>query len=319
VQWVETFSLDLRKGRRMILRRVQLIVIFFSVWMLAIVLPALRFAPGNWDVLRRSMMKKPPALESHSLLLEFLALFLAAGVIVLIGFIILSLWRSRRKKKKDDDFFIYHENSRATWLVYVVLLLLILGTGGFVWIARHYLSMSERWVVPEQRIEAPENLRPPTPPSPSQASTAHKPMVPRWSGYLLVAGLLILVGLGSWRILKNRYKPMETELPAVGEIAAKAAADLERGADLPDIVLRCYREMCEILSQKVRFSGEMTAREFALRLQQEGVREQEVTDLTTLFERVRYGHYETGPEERKEAILGLKAIEKQYRGPPDED
>ena len=304
----------------MILRRVQLIVIFFSVWMLAIILPALRFAPGNWDALRRSMMKKPPALESHSLLLEFLALFLAAGIIVLIGFIILSLWRSRRKKRKDDEVFIYHENPRVTWLVYVVLLLLLfLGTGGFVWLAWHYSRMSERWVVPEQRIEAPERLSPPTPPAPSEAPTAHKPMVPRWPGYLLVAGLLILVGLSSWRILKNRYKPMETELPAVGEIAAKAAADIERGADPPDIVLRCYREMCKILSRKVRFSGEMTAREFALRLQQEGVREEEVTDLTTLFERVRYGHYATGPEERKGAISALKAIEKQYKETPDED
>ena len=182
----------------MILRRVQLIVIFFSVWMLAMFLPPLRFAPGNWDVLRRSMMQKPPTLGSPSLFLEFFALFLAAGIIVLIGFIILSLWRSRRKKRKDDDFFIFYENPRVTWLVYVVFLLLFLGAGSVHWLAWHYSGTSERWVAPEQRIEAPERVRPPAPPSPSAAPTAHELMVPRWPGYLLVAGLFILVGLGSW-------------------------------------------------------------------------------------------------------------------------
>ena len=265
------------------------------------------------------MLQKPPALGSPSLFLEFFALFLATGIIVLIGFIILSLWRSRRKKRKDDDFFIFCENPRVTWLVYVAFLLLFLGAGGVHWLAWHYSGTSERWVAPEQRIEAPKRVKPPAPPSPSAAPTAHELMVPRWPGYLLVAGLFILVGLGSWGILKSRYKPMEAELPAVGEIAAKAAAELERGADLTDIVLRCYREMCEILSRKVRFSEEMTAREFALRLQQEGVRQQAVTDLTALFERVRYGHYATGPEERKEAISALKSIEEQYKRAPDEE
>jgi hypothetical protein len=135
----------------------------------------------------------------------------------------------------------------------------------------------------------------------------------------LVAGLLILLALGAWRILKGRYKPGETELPGVSQIAARAAADLERGAELSDIVLRCYREMCEILSRKVRPSGEMTAREFAQQLRQEGVHEQEVTKLTSLFEHVRYGRYATGPEERKEAIEALKAIEEQYGRSQNED
>jgi len=302
----------------MTLRRVQLIVILLSIWMLAIVLPSLQFAPGNWDAIKHAFMKKPPSSGSHGLLLEFLAISLAATV-VLAGLVILFLWRSRRKKK-DDEVFVYHENPHATWAVYAVIALLFLGMGGLVWFAWHYSSISETWVVPERRIQAPEKAEPPIPsPSPSEIPAVHEPTVLRWLGYLLVAGLLILLALGAWRILKGRYKPGETELPGVSQIAARAAADLERGAELSDIVLRCYREMCEILSRKVRPSGEMTAREFAQQLRQEGVHEQEVTKLTSLFEHVRYGRYATGPEERKEAIEALKAIEEQYGRSQNED
>jgi hypothetical protein len=63
----------------------------------------------------------------------------------------------------------------------------------------------------------------------------------------------------------------------------------------------------------------MTAREFAQRLQQKGVNEQEVTKLTILFEQVRYGRYATGLKERKEAIEALKAIEEQYGRSQNED
>ena len=303
----------------MILRRVQLIVILFFIWILVIVLPTLEFAPGNWDAIKQAITMRPPSLGNHGLLLEFTAIFLAASVIVLAGLLILSFWRSRRKKK-DDEFFIYHENPRATWALYAVVALLFLGIGGLVWFAWHYSDRSETGLVSEQRIETPEEVKPPiSSPIQSATPTVHESTVLRWLGYLLVVGLLILLALGAWRILKGRYKPGETELPGVSQIAARAAADLERGGELSDIVLRCYSEMCDILSRKVRLSGEMTAREFAQRLQQKGVNEQEVTKLTILFEQVRYGRYATGLKERKEAIEALKAIEEQYGRSQNED
>jgi len=303
----------------MTLRRAQLIVIFLSIWILVIVLPTLEFVPGNWDAIKQAITMRPPSSGSHGFLLEFLAISLAAAVIVIAGLVILFLWRSRRKKK-DDEFFVYHENPRVTWAVYAVIALLFLGMSGLVWFAWHYSSISEIGMVPEQRIEAPEKAEPPIPsPSPSEIPAVHEPTVLRWLGYLLVVGLLILLVLGAWRILKRRYKSGETELPGVSQIAARAAANLERGGELSDIVLRCYSEMCDILSRKVRLSGEMTAREFAQRLQQKGVNEQEVTKLTILFEQVRYGRYATGPEERKEAIEALKAIEEQYGRSQNED
>ena len=198
--------------------------------------------------------------------------------------------------------------------------MLFLSISGLFWLTWQQSGIFDKWLSPQPSIEAPEKLKPSEPlQPPSRAHPVYKPTVPRWLGYLLVASLLVLLSLGSWHLLKDRYKPERTELPAVSQIAARAATDLERGAELSDIVLRCYREMCDILSRKVRLSGEMTAREFVQHLQQQGVHEQEVAKLTSLFEHVRYGRYIAGPEERKEAIEALKAIEKQYRRSSSED
>lgn len=100
-------------------------------------------------------------------------------------------------------------------------------------------------------------------------------------------------------------------------MAAQAVSDLEKGEELSDIVLRCYREMCRILGRKVVLRREMTAREFVRQLDHVGVRGEEIASLTRLFERVRYGRLESGPAERAEAIALLKAIEIRYGKRPD--
>jgi hypothetical protein len=59
-------------------------------------------------------------------------------------------------------------------------------------------------------------------------------------------------------------------------------------------------------------SKDLTAREFAKLLHQMGIRGQEVSRLTDLFERVRYGHHVTDPEEQVEAIALFNIIEEKY-------
>jgi len=136
--------------------------------------------------------------------------------------------------------------------------------------------------------------------------------------YLLAIGFLSGLSFLVWRGLRRRPSLEEPEMPDLGGIVARAVMDLEKGGELSDVVLRCYRDMCGILGRKVALRKEMTAREFAQKLQQAGVGEAEVLKLTDLFERVRYGRHAASPDERAEAVALLQAIETHYGKVADE-
>ncbi len=139
---------------------------------------------------------------------------------------------------------------------------------------------------------------------------------PRWTVFpflLIGLGVLALIGWRLKRLFRARGGGPLTELAA---LAGAAAGELEAGADLRDVVLRCYREMSRLLSEreKVPFTQAMTAREFEERLRWVGVRDDHVTRLSRLFEFVRYGGRTSGPKEVAEAIACLEAIEAAYGG-----
>jgi hypothetical protein len=136
--------------------------------------------------------------------------------------------------------------------------------------------------------------------------------------YILAISLLAGLGWVAWRNRLGRAPKDKPEAIDLGGIVAPAVMDLEKGGELSDVVLRCYRDMCAILGRKVALRKEMTAREFAQGLQQAGVGEKEVLRLTNLFERVRYGRHKANPDERVEAITLLQAIESQYGKGADE-
>jgi len=297
----------------MTLRRGQIILILFSVWLLAITLPVVRFAPGRWEALSQRVTKNPPSLETLAgIILVFAAIFLAGLVFLLM--------KGRRRKRKDDDSYeTYREPIPVPWSVYVVMVLLFAALGGLVWWARQPSKIPQPLATSLHSLAAPAEKATKVPPMVPPRGLPG-PMLPDLKGmeYLLAIGLLAGLSWVVWRILKHRHVGEEPEVPDVGQIAAQAAVDLENGGELSDIVLRCYRDMCEILRLKAIMRPEMTAREFAQCLQQAGVREGEVLRLTALFERVRYGRYIAGPDERAEAIALLKTIENQYGKATDE-
>ena len=95
-------------------------------------------------------------------------------------------------------------------------------------------------------------------------------------------------------------------------VLARAVSDLQQGRELSDVILRCYRDMYQVLSGKVSAPHRLTAREFVRQLQRAGVREREVQRLTSLFERVRYGRLESDPRQRAEAVELLNTIVSRY-------
>jgi hypothetical protein len=300
-------------NRHMTLRRGQIILVLFSVWLLAITLPGVHFAPGNWEAIKQGLAGKPPSLEI------LLGIILALAAIFLAGLVLLLLKGSRRRRKGDDSYEIYREPIPVPWSVYAIIVLLFAALAGLIWWVRQPSTVMEQQAATRPFTATPqENAKKAPPAAPPQGLPNQGLPESRTVEYILAIGFLAGLSWVAWRGLKGCPPKEGLEAADLGRIAARAAMDLEKGAELSDVVLRCYRDMCAILGRKVAMRREMTAREFAQRLQQAGVREVEVLRLTALFERVRYGRHVAVPDERAEAVALLQAIENQYGKVADE-
>lgn len=125
---------------------------------------------------------------------------------------------------------------------------------------------------------------------------------------LFLAGALWLV----YRLWQRRPRRVERPLSyhQLSDRAFAAIAELRQGQQLDDVILRCYREMSETVAQqqRIRRQDGATPREFAKTLQRAGLPETAVTQLTLLFEQVRYGSMAPGKREQLQAIDSLEAI-----------
>ena len=298
----------------MTLRRGQIIFILFSFWILAIVLPSVRFSPGDWEAIKQGLSGKQPSLE---ILFGFI---FALGTILFLFLLGLFFWEARRREKKEDDpHEIYREPMPVPWPAYVFIVLLLIFVGGLLWWVQHPSTATQPSAVTRE-LSAPakeQATQVPQPISPLDSSGPRRSEW-KWLEYLLALGFLAGLSFLTWRGLRRRPSVDIPEMPDLSRIVARAVMDLEKGGELSDIVLRCYRDMCAILGRKVALRKEMTAREFAQRLQQAGVSEREVLRLTSLFERVRYGRHAASPDERAEAIALLQTIERRNREVVDE-
>lgn len=138
---------------------------------------------------------------------------------------------------------------------------------------------------------------------------------PTWS-LLVTAGVIALLGLGSLTFFVFRWRAYRTYVErkrieqsslkegqqAIAEEAAAAAARIRQGEPLRGEVVRCYREMDELLSRQRHMKASyLTPREFANALNDLGIRGDSIRQLTDLFELVRYG-------KRDDESLALEAL-----------
>jgi len=245
------------------------------------------------------------------------------GIILLLGVVmtgvltIVSIWRGRRRKKEEEENFIYRENPPLPWSVYATLIFFLVGFGGLIWLASQRTDPLEHFIGPRRTTEIRgarsehSAVSKPTE-SETERSEVVKGPSPRWIPFL-IGGVAIVVGLLLWQIFRiKRSQGGLTFRHQVIQAVSDAIKELEGEGEVSDVVLRCYRDMCKILGRKVAMSRDLTAREFTRLLLQAGVREREVTGLTDLFERVRYGRGLSGPTEAAEALAFLKSIEEKY-------
>jgi len=140
---------------------------------------------------------------------------------------------------------------------------------------------------------------------------------PQWLVIMTTLTIVTAILGVVWMWWQRRQKNIQhdtTELLA--REAQQAARTLEAGSDLKDTVLRCYRDMSQVLSdsQNIRRQKAMTPREFERRLAEVGLGDNHIQRLTRLFESVRYGGNTATEREKREAVDCLNAIARTYGG-----
>jgi hypothetical protein len=164
-------------------------------------------------------------------------------------------------------------------------------------------EMVERAEPPAEEVEVQE-VEPFTPPSPWVALAA---------AFTLSAVLVTAVASVTWYLWLTSQSPVPAPATEMADLAreAQSAVDaLRSGAPLYDVVIRCYHDMSRVLSERrgIERAEAMTPAEFEGHLLRLGMPQEPVSNLTRLFEEVRYGTKEPGPAEGERALASLTAI-----------
>jgi len=95
-------------------------------------------------------------------------------------------------------------------------------------------------------------------------------------------------------------------------IVHKAAVSLRLTGDYREVILKCYRQMCQVLSDHGFMIGiHETAREFAQGISQKlELGSDAVTSLTFLFEEARYSDHQIDNAKRSTALTQLENLER---------
>ncbi|WP_440989792.1 DUF4129 domain-containing protein [Haloarchaeobius baliensis] len=136
----------------------------------------------------------------------------------------------------------------------------------------------------------------------------------------LVVGILGYVALSATGDEDDEEEPPEHEVDgeaeleggvtALGNVAGQAADRLERDAGTENEVFRAWVEMTRHLP--VDHPRSSTPSEFADAAVEAGVAREDVTELTELFEEVRYGGEPVTAERERRAVEALRHIEDRY-------
>lgn len=127
---------------------------------------------------------------------------------------------------------------------------------------------------------------------------------------ILDVAILIVIGILIWYVYRHFiYKPPSTADQLKAEVEG-AINEIEAGADLRNVIIRCYADMSQILNEQrgIQRQQAMTPREFETELQEMGLPHADIQRLTRLFEEVRYGNADLGQAAEQEAIHCLTAI-----------
>ena len=122
--------------------------------------------------------------------------------------------------------------------------------------------------------------------------------------------LLVLISLLLWYLLRRFFLSPHSTTDRIKSEVVSAINEIKSGADLHNVIIRCYADLCQILidSRGIQRQLGMTPREFEFELQDIGLPANEVHRLTRLFEAARYGNFQPDKKAEQEAIHCLTII-----------
>ncbi|MCS7056402.1 MAG: DUF4129 domain-containing protein [Thermoflexales bacterium] len=289
-----------RKSRALALLLGALVALF----VLAIGITDLPLLPGQWFAINLLPFARPEggSIGGGEAIVLFVRILLAVALLLLpINLIAVIFMREARRR-----------------------LLIHIATAIALWALLNMIVQAAR-DLPEnlleqagQRGERTDGMPPLTPlpdftPNPSEWAV----LAAALAISLLIVGL---AGIAGWAIWRRRMRA-DDSLARLGRRAQAALDELESGADLGSVVIRCYRDMTRVLQQERGIAREvaMTPSEFEQMLRGKGLPQAAVQQLTRVFEDVRYGGQPAGEREErlaKESLAAIVAACAQPRGTP---
>jgi hypothetical protein len=131
-----------------------------------------------------------------------------------------------------------------------------------------------------------------------------------------IGGILILImvlGIVAYFLISRTASSLRSGAKArrIGEEKGEllrhvedAILDLKSGGDPREIVIRCYWNLCALLGGKgISLKPHLTPREFEnLVIKRTGLRDENLRELTELFEEARYSNHELNEMDRDHAV-----------------
>jgi hypothetical protein len=133
--------------------------------------------------------------------------------------------------------------------------------------------------------------------------------------YLISLVVILVLGgfaflISRWWLQKQRIQKSPRPLLGLAEVARSSLADISSGKKWEDVIINCYARMSDVVDTQrgLRRRTDLTASEFAARLERAGLPGDAVLRLTRLFEAVRYGGRNASRGEMVEAITCLTIV-----------
>ncbi len=133
-------------------------------------------------------------------------------------------------------------------------------------------------------------------------------------GIILIAGITIFLYQKREMFSSSSEEKEESELEEdLSSTVDRAINDLSKGKDVESTIRRCYYHMCLLLEEKGASNEDfMTPREFEkYALAKLSVSSSKISEIRSLFEKVKYSSHEFDEGHRKTAVKDLKELREE--------
>ena len=133
--------------------------------------------------------------------------------------------------------------------------------------------------------------------------------------YLVSLGVVLAVAIiifltSRWWLRRQRRRKASQPMEELAKIARSSLDKISSGRDWEDVIINCYKRMNDVVDAQRGLSRrkDLTASEYAARLEGAGLPGDAVRRLTRLFEAARYGARNANREEMVEAVACLNSV-----------